>query len=115
MLRRQAVSAATAAVLALAACGSSGGGAPSQSQLESKLKKDTQLSQQLKAAHLTQKQVSVALKCVAKALRKDADPGDLNDYVDGKKNLTDVGGKAKGSAQKLTTDAETCVRDALGG
>jgi hypothetical protein len=111
-MRRGSALIVLTAALGLAACGSSGGGggSVSQSQLESKLKKDPQVSQL--TARLKGSQADIVLTCVAKALKKDADSGDLKDYVNGKKNLADIGGKAKGSAQKANTDAATCARNA---
>ena len=99
--------------LGLAACGSSGGGSVSQSQLEKKLKNDPQVTQL--TARLKGSQADVVLSCVAKALKKDADSADLKDYVNGKKNLADIGGKTKGSAQKANTDARTCASKATTG
>ena len=96
--------------LGLAACGSSGSGSVSQSQLKTKLKNDPQVSQL--TARLKGSQADIVVACVAKALKKDADSRDLKDYLHGKKDVADIGGKAKGSAQKAHTDAQTCARNA---
>lgn len=115
-IRRLTATVATAGLLGLAACSSSGGGGSvSQTQLESKLRKDPQMTQLTTQLKGDKKKVDIVVTCIAKALKKDADQKDLADYVHGKKNLADIGGKAKGSAQKAHDDAQTCAQQAVSG
>jgi ABC-type oligopeptide transport system substrate-binding subunit len=105
---------AVAAALCLAACSSSGGSSSvSESKLAAKLKSEPSLQTVLNQGGTKAKIANQLVDCIAKALKKDASQSDLNKYVDGKMNLNDVGGKAKGSANKAQTDAKTCATNVV--
>jgi hypothetical protein len=106
---------ALAAVLLVAGCSSSGGGStPSTGTLTAKLKNDPNIKKLEQAAGSKAGKVKQVISCIADALEKDADPDDLQKYVDGKLDLADVGGKAKGSAKHAEQDAAKCARGKLG-
>lgn len=72
--------------------------------------------QQLMQQGGTKAQVTDQLvSCIATALEKDADSSDLKDYVNGKKNLDDVGCKTKGSSNDAQNEAKNCAQSAVGG
>lgn len=97
----------------VAACSSSGGGGVSTTKLESKLKNEPAISSVISQGGAKAKVTSQLVDCIAKALKKDADPDDLAKYVDGKMNLNDIGGKDKGSANDAQSDAKTCAQNAV--
>lgn len=105
---------ATAALLAGAAlvltgCSSSVGGASvTQTQIENKLKQESELAS-VKTQVGTTKFNSV-VSCIAKTLKKDANGGDLDNYVHGKMKIDAV----KGNKDSAKLDVTSCVKSALG-
>lgn len=104
----------TAGAVSLAACSSSGGGGPSQSDIEGKLKKDPQLTALESQLHLDKTKVDTVDSCVAKAMEKYVSKSDIQDYVNGKKQLGDLGAKSKGGGQKADQYTKSCVQNSLG-
>ena len=111
VLARRIAVAGMATSLLLTGCSSSGGGGVNQSQLESKIKKEPQIQTLLSQGGKKAKLTDALVGCIAKALKKDADPSDLKKYVQGKLDINDVGGKSKGSASKAKTDVQTCAQN----
>ena len=110
-----AVSACIAGMLILVGCGSDAA-TVSQSQVEAKLKKDSQVKSLLDQLPSAAKSKSdVIISCIAKALKKDASGGTLDDYVNGDGSLDDIRGKDSDSKDKATADVKSCVTTALGG
>jgi hypothetical protein len=108
---------ATLAATALVAtgCSSGGGGsAPDTATLTAKLKKDPTIKQLESSVAGKTDKIDQIIGCIASALQKDGNPDDLNKYVAGKIDLTDVGGKPGVSEKKAETDTQNCVQDALG-
>ena len=115
-MRRRTSLWATAIIAVLAtACSSSGGGSnePTTAQLTATLKADPQIKQLESQAGAKAGKVKQVISCIATALEKDADPIDLKQYVAGKLDLADIGGKTKGSAQRAQQDAQTCPENKL--
>jgi hypothetical protein len=97
-LARKYTAALAIGLFALAACGAD---KPSQEALKSKLKQDSTFSGYKDAQ----------VDCVASALLKYANGGDLSDYVNGKKGLTDIRSPDKDN-KVLTDDISNCVKAA---
>ncbi|WP_375491501.1 hypothetical protein [uncultured Jatrophihabitans sp.] len=107
-VRNVCASVLTASALVLSACASSTGNASvSQQQVESRLKKDSEITQVKTSVGAAKYDTFVS--CVAKALKKDATGSDLDDYVNNKKSLDDISGNAKAAK----TDAQNCAKAAV--
>jgi hypothetical protein len=102
---------AACGVVLLAACSSDNG--VSESKLESKIKSEPSIQSVLNQGGTKADVADALVQCIAQALRKDADQDDLKKYVDGKLNLSDVGGRSKGSALDAQADAKTCAQSAV--
>jgi hypothetical protein len=101
-------SAGVAAVLmSVAAC--SGSSSVSQSKLDSKLKSEPEIQQLLQQGGAKATVTSQVVSCIATALEKNASQADLKDYVSGKKNLDDIGGATKGSANAASAEVKSCA------
>jgi hypothetical protein len=87
---------ALAATFGVSACG---GASVSKSQVVAKLKGEKE------AKGMSDKFIN----CVAGALIKHGNKGDVKKYVDGKKKLDDVR-QASGSDKSIQTEMETCVK-----
>jgi hypothetical protein len=101
-----------ATALAASACSSSGGGGGgvSQSQVESKLRQEPQLSQLKTTLKSHAKAYDTLISCAAKAIKKDADQSKLKAYVDGKTSIDKLGSDAQG--KKAEADLKSCVKSA---
>jgi hypothetical protein len=112
----RALTALTAVALTATACSSSGGdGSVSVSQIQNKLKKDPAMSQLIAPLKGDKTKISKVETCIAKAMKKYVDKKDLKAYVDGKKNLPDLGGNSKGSAAKANEYTRSCATAAVSG
>lgn len=108
------VSSVLAATLIAACSGSSGGGsAPSKSQVESKLKTESDFKELATATGKNAVIGNKLISCVAEALEKDADPSSLQDYVDGKVKAENIKFKAGSSQSDAKSDFETCGKSVL--
>jgi hypothetical protein len=67
------------------------------------------IQQLLQQGGATATVTSGLVNCIATALEKNASQSDLKDYVNGKKNLDDVGGATRGSTNAAQTQAKTCA------
>ena len=105
--RATAVAISVATVVCLAGCSSSGssGGSVSQSQLEAKLKKEPSITALTKSGGAKAAAVNKLIDCAAKAYIKDADPTQLQEYVDGKISI----GKVKPKSGDAKDDAKNAV------
>lgn len=102
-------------VCALVGCSSSkSSGGVSLTQLEDKLKSEPSIQQaQAQAPPAGKGVVNALIECVAKAMEQQADPNELKQYVQGKLNLNDIGGKSKGSGNAAENEVKNCARPAI--
>ncbi len=91
----------------MTACGSSG--KVSTSKLDAKLQSEPEIQQLLSQGGAKATVTSQLVSCIADALEKNASQSDLKDYVNGKKNLDDIGGATKGSANAANSEAKNCA------
>ncbi|MBE7188644.1 hypothetical protein [Jatrophihabitans endophyticus] len=113
--RAAAVAASLATVASLAACSSGGGGGSvSQSQLEAKLKKEPSIAQLTKAGGQKAAVVNKLVDCAAKALIKDANSSQLQQYVDGKISISKVKPKSSGAKDDAKNAVQACEKSAIG-
>lgn len=107
--RNLAASVLVVCALILTACSSSstGGANVSQSQLEAKLKKESSLA--IVKTKVGAAKFGTVVTCIAKTLKKDANSGDLENYVKGNKSIDDIGG----NSTKAKSDVTACIKTAL--
>ena len=99
----------TALALVLTGCGA---GAPSEKALAARLKSDTQLASMLGPLSPDSTLPDYAYTCMARGLIDDVQPGDLDDYVHGKKELTQVAVKPGVSETVVSYDFGKCLKTA---
>ena len=58
---------------------------------------------------------SQLVDCIASALEKNANQSQLKQYVNGKLDLNDIGGKKKGSGQDAQAEAKSCAQSKVAG
>jgi hypothetical protein len=92
---------------ALAACG--GSSKVSEAKLETKLKSEPEIQQILDQGGAKATVTSQIVTCIADALEKNASQSDLKDYVNGKKNIDDIGGASKGSGDAASAEVKSCA------